>query len=104
MYIDWAEVWYWVSLAIAGMLGALTRQLVIGRGNVVLWHRWDDPETGKHGYDLGILSSLFIGAVVGVLVDQSFFTAFTWAITGSYLIEEIMKREMNPKHPGGDGT
>lgn len=95
---------HWGPIVAGGMIGALVRSLIIHKGSIILWRRWE-AENGTRGVDLGIGSSLIIGAVVGIMVDQSFFTAFSWAICGSYLIEERIKAKTGEKIPkDDDGT
>ena len=93
--LDWGLLTTYTGLFLAGAFGGFIRQLVVGKNSIVLWSRWYDEKTGKHGIDLGIFSSIIIGGVVGLIVDQSMFTAFSWGMTGTYLLEEMMKREMN---------
>ena len=89
---------YYAILFLAGAGGAFIRSLLVNKGNVVLWRTWSDKKSGKRGVDLGIIAGLLIGGTVGVLVDQSPFTAFAWAITGSYLIEELIKINLQPEN------
>lgn len=81
------------TLATGGAIGGFVRQVIVGRGNIILWHKWEDEETGKRGIQLGIIGSLIIGGAVGIIVDQSFFTAFTWGLAGSYLLEELLRKK-----------
>jgi hypothetical protein len=90
----------YLGLFVGGAFGGFIRQLVVGKGSIILWHRWYDDKSGKHGVDLGILSSLIVGGVVGLIVDQSMFTAFSWGMTGTYILEEMMKRELNKSSSG----
>lgn len=77
-------------LGVCGAGGALVRSLYVHKGSIVLWRKWETPE-GEKGIDLGIISSLIIGIAVGLVVDQSPVTAFVMALSGSSLIEELMK-------------
>lgn len=84
--------------AAAGAFGALMRALTVGKGSILLWRKWthtDKEGNTTTGIDLGILASLFMGATVGVLVDQNPMTAFLFALAGPYLLEEIIKRQAN---------
>lgn len=79
---------YW-PYALAGMAGAVIRSLLIHKDSVYLWRLRHEGDRIR--LDLGIISSMLIGATVGVIVDQSPGNAFIWAVAGPYLIEELVK-------------
>jgi hypothetical protein len=80
------------------MAGALIRSLIIHKNSIILWRVWE--KDGQRGIDLGIIASLIMGAVVAVLADGSPSSAFSWAISGSLLFEELVKSKSHSL--GGD--
>ena len=77
------------TLFAAGIVGALSRELLLKDGCLSLWYV-EKKKSGARTMHLGFVSSLLIGGFIGVLVDQSFFTAFTWALCGPYVFESII--------------
>ena len=83
------------AYAIAGLFGGLVRATVTGEGSLIL------PQLHERRLDLGSLSSLVIGAIVGAVAPYtigvnsviSFFAGWT----GADFIENVLERAMG-KH------
>jgi hypothetical protein len=90
----------YLILALAGMAGAVIRSLLVHDGSILLWNTWE--KDGKKGIDLGIIGAMMLGATVGVIVDTSPLVAFIAAISGSLLLEEMVRKTKGPNPPTGD--
>ena len=86
--------------AIAGLSGGLVRAIVTGEGSLIL------PQLHERRLDLGSLSSLVIGAIVGVVAPYtlgvnsviSFFAGYT----GNDILENISERVLGKRAKPGE--
>ncbi len=78
---------------VVGALGGFLRELLKGRGVIILPQRWE--VNGKRGIDLGILTAVILGAASACFVDGHLSTAF-WASVGApQFLEGIIKAKKN---------
>ena len=77
---------------LAGGAGGLARHL-LSKGGLIL------PSRKKVGDEtllrLGFIASMAIGAVVGLLVDHHWLTAFGYGIAGPYTLEKLGQLALN---------
>ena len=87
---------------LAGGAGGLVRHL-LSRGGLILpsWKRVGDEILVRGGF----LSSVIIGAGVGLLVDHNIATAFGYGVSGPYILEKIAQRAATAfvQHDGKNG-
>ena len=84
-----------IFFGVIGLAGGFAKALVERKGILFLPQVW--CKDGKKGIDLGILSSMILGAVVSIVVDGSGVTAFSVALCAPYVIEQLIKRTQPPK-------
>ena len=79
---------------LAGGAGGLVRHM-LSRGGLIL------PSRKRVGDEtllrLGFLASMAIGAVVGLLIDHHWLTAFGYGIAGPYTLEKLGQLALNGK-------
>ena len=80
-----------IYYALWGAAGALVREIILSKGIIIFPRTWKNGS--KKGIDLGILGSMVLGAAVGIIIDVAYPLAFTSAIAGPHMIEEIIKRK-----------
>ena len=77
-------------LFLAGAFGAFVRDLCVNDGCLEMPLSIEKKEDGTKYIHLGFLSSLILGGAVGVIVDQSIWTAFSSAIIAPMILEQII--------------
>lgn len=77
-------------LFFSGAFGAFVRDICVNNGCLELPLRVEKKEDGTKYIHLGFLSSLIMGGAVGVIVDQSIWTAFSSAIIAPMILEQII--------------
>ena len=77
-------------LFLAGACGAFVRDICVNDGCLELPLRIERKDDGGMYVHLGFLASLIMGGAVGVIVDQSIWTAFSSAIIAPMILEQII--------------
>lgn len=77
-------------LFLAGACGAFVRDICVNDGCLELPLRIERKDDGGVYVHLGFLASLIMGGAVGVIVDQSIWTAFSSAIIAPMILEQII--------------
>lgn len=77
-------------LFVAGACGAFVRDICVNDGCLELPLRVERKGDGGVYIHLGFLASLIMGGAVGVIVDQSIWTAFSSAIIAPMILEQII--------------
>lgn len=77
-------------LFLAGACGAFVRDICVNDGCLELPLRIERKDDGGVYVYLGFLASLIMGGAVGVIVDQSIWTAFSSAIIAPMILEQII--------------
>jgi len=84
---------YWLY----GVLGGLIQDLLSGGALALPSY---DGKCGK--IRMGMLGSAIIGIGAAVLVDGGFATAFSAAIAGPYVLENLVEKTVRRYKPGAD--
>ena len=77
-------------LFLAGACGAFVRDIWVNDGCLELPLRIERKDDGGVYVHLGFVASLIMGGAVGVIVDQSIWTAFSSAIIAPMILEQII--------------
>lgn len=83
MLIETLTAWEIIKFALAGGLGALIKDMV--KDNAIRL-----PRRIGSKLVLGTIGGVMVGAFVGCVVDQSFFTAWMGGYLGFSVIEELI--------------
>jgi len=96
-WLDVSGLPVWLQLICffgAGAAGGLVRH-VLSEGGLVM------PKTvernGKRLLRLGFLLHMCAGALIGAAIDGNVATAFSFGISGIYVLEKLIQRRMNGK-------
>ena len=77
---------------LAGACGGLLRHL-LSKGGLILPSK--KRQNGETLLRLGFITSMLIGAGMGLLIDHHWLTAFGYGIAGPYTIEKLAQRLAN---------